>query len=200
MTAAETQGADTRCPICNAIMAHFTALNDGPKPRPGDVVLCSECATVLLFDAALRPQLPTHAEMRKLLRDRDNAREIAQAVAAIQARDEGAMYYHQCSLVARYVAAWVTDHEPPAFYLPPDDIGVIATLTPGLAKHVARNASARGLLAVLDTLGLLVGIHPTLLMLDAALVHLEMQSTVERIRLSHFGIHLGGGGLPGRPS
>jgi len=54
-----------RCPICKAAIEHATNVDPNESgPKRGDVTLCAECGTVLMFeDDELRLRQPTEAEM-----------------------------------------------------------------------------------------------------------------------------------------
>lgn len=68
------------CPKCGKMLDGWTETGHGSKPSEGDATVCVYCAAVLLFDAALRPRLPTEAEYIDLMTDKS----VQQAVAAVR--------------------------------------------------------------------------------------------------------------------
>jgi hypothetical protein len=67
------------CPKCGKLLDGWAETGHGDAPSEGDPTVCVYCAEVLLFDADLRPRLPTQAEYVELMTDRDVQQAVAMA-------------------------------------------------------------------------------------------------------------------------
>ena len=79
----ETRTPECRCPYCGKILdrASATPGSPGAAPEPGDLTVCIECASPLVFDEALRVRKPWPGEV-----DISDP-ELARVIHAIRSRD-----------------------------------------------------------------------------------------------------------------
>jgi hypothetical protein len=78
-----TQLPDDTCPYCRAPISSAAGV-ESPEdtPRPGDVTICVQCRGVLVFNQALRVQVPTPAQWARLEADPEGMAVIRLAQAA----------------------------------------------------------------------------------------------------------------------
>jgi hypothetical protein len=53
------------CPVCSTTL-DITASFEGNTPRQGDVTVCIQCLTVLIFGAGMEARIPSAEEMRRI--------------------------------------------------------------------------------------------------------------------------------------
>jgi hypothetical protein len=58
--------AKTHCPVCRYHVSVTTGLGHDEKPIPGDVTLCINCASVLVFTDNLAVREPSLVELESL--------------------------------------------------------------------------------------------------------------------------------------
>lgn len=68
------------CPHCGHRLDLATGIDHTLMPRPGDVSICIECASILIFDDAMMPREPTVDEWKELKETNQEAFIISQQV------------------------------------------------------------------------------------------------------------------------
>ena len=56
------------CPYCEHHLDAASDMETNAVPTPGDVTICISCASVLVFDEALKPRKPTPEEYQAIKR------------------------------------------------------------------------------------------------------------------------------------
>jgi hypothetical protein len=79
-----TRLPDDACPYCGKAFSAATAMCEPEAtPRPGDVTICVNCRGVLVFNQALRVQVPSPDEWARFEADPEGLAAIRQAQAAV---------------------------------------------------------------------------------------------------------------------
>jgi hypothetical protein len=65
-------------------------MDEAKRPSPGDYSICLSCASVLVFDDALRPTAPTVGELMKIMRG-SNGDEIRRYQTAVRNIDRSGL-------------------------------------------------------------------------------------------------------------
>jgi len=82
----ETALPDSKCPVCGYHFDACTSMpdNNDPRPKPGDLSLCINCASVLYFDANMSHVVYEHPERL----DRQTRAVLARGQEAIRRTQE----------------------------------------------------------------------------------------------------------------
>lgn len=81
-----------KCQICasslniDTVVPGSPAMEPGMKPEKGDATFCFQCRSILVFDEALEPVIPTSVQFYTIAHNRDFYRFVKQIDAARAAK------------------------------------------------------------------------------------------------------------------
>jgi hypothetical protein len=81
--------AKSHCPVCRYRVSVTTGLGHEEKPLPGDVTLCINCVSVLIFTDNLAVREPTLKELENLTPDQHHDISLFRNILKREASPEG---------------------------------------------------------------------------------------------------------------